>query len=300
MPLSRRELFQSALAVGTGVAVGAGALAVEPISRKPMPAARLKLSLAAYSFRQLLDVKKKTWTFLDFMDKAAEWGCDAVELTEYYFEKPITPAYLSKLKHRAHTQGLTISGTPVGNTFTHPAGEARDREIERIRNWIDVSADLASPTIRIFAGNVQKGGTEEQARKNVVECLETLCPHAEKRGVFLALENHGGVVATADGMLEILKQVKCPWVGVNMDTGNFHSADPYAELARIAPYTVVAQFKTAMSFNKKKEAADLGKILKILRDVNYRGYLALEYEEAEDPLVAVPRHLAEMRKALTS
>jgi sugar phosphate isomerase/epimerase len=297
-PLTRRELFRTALAAGAGAAVASTAAGLDPIARKPMPNARLKLSLAAYSFRQLLDIRKKAWTLFDFMDRAAEWGCEAVELTEYYWEKPVTPGYVSKLKRHAHLAGLTISGTPIGNTFTHAAGEARDKEIERVRNWIDVSADLGSPTIRIFAGNTPKGSTDEAARRNVVECLETICPHAEKRGVFLALENHGGVVATADGMLEILKQVKCPWVGVNMDTGNFHSADPYAELARIAPYTVVVQYKAAVSFNKKKEPSDLNKVLKILRDVNYHGYFALEYEEAEDPMVAVPRLLGEIRKAL--
>src|SRR5439155_25718054 len=152
-----------------------------------------------------------------------------VELTEYYFEKPVTAEYVSRLKYRCHLLGQTVSGSPVGNTFTGPAGPQRDQEIAKVKQWIDVSADLGSPAIRIFAGAAPKGMTEADARRNAVECIEACCEHAAKRGVFLALENHGGVVATPDGLLEIVHAVKCPWVGVNLDTGNFRSEDPYAD-----------------------------------------------------------------------
>ena len=47
-----------------------------------------------------------------------------------------------------------------------------------------------------------------------------------------------------------------------------------------------------------KKLADLAKVIGILRDANYRGYVALEYEAAEDANVAVPRHLAELRKLI--
>ena len=66
----------------------------------------------------------------------------------------------------------------------------------------------------------------------------------------------------------------------------------------IAPYGVCVQVKTEVSPNGKKEPADLARMVKILKDANYHGYLALEYEAAEDPKVAVPRHIKELRKLL--
>jgi sugar phosphate isomerase/epimerase len=306
---TRRGFLQSApLAVGAA-AVGAAefaglrnAAAVEPPARKaPASGVRYKIGLAAYSFRKFLDRKvaaPNRWTLSDFLEKAAEVGADGVELTEYYFEKPVAPATLSALKRKAHLLGLDIIGSPIGNVFTHPAGEARDQQIKHVADWLDVSADLGSPCVRIFAGNTPKGLTDEQARKNVVECIETLCPHAEKRGVMLALENHGGVVATAEGLLEIVKAVKCPWLGVNLDGGNFRTEDPYADLAKVAPYAITVQYKVEIFPGGRKPGvpADAERVAGILREAGYRGWVALEYESAEDPLVAVPKHLADMRK----
>ena len=66
-----------------------------------------------------------------------------------------------------------------------------------------------------------------------VEAIEECCEHAGKYGVFLALENHGGITSEVDDMLAIVHDVNSPWFGVNMDTGNFRSADIYGDLASL-------------------------------------------------------------------
>lgn len=283
---------------GGGITGPRPAAAVEPINT-PGAKARIRLGLAAYSLRKYLDLKAKDrWTLEKFVEKAAEWDVAGVELTEYYFEKPVTPAAVMAIKRRAYLLGVSVIGTPMGNTFTHPAGPARDKELQRVRDWIDVSADIGSPAIRIFAGTAPKGTDESVARGHVVECLHAVADHAAKRGVYLALENHGGVVAKPEGLLEIVKAVKSDWVGINFDSGNFRTDDPYADLGKIAPWAVAAQFKVALSVAGKKQESDPARVVKILRDAGYRGWLALEYEEAEEPLDAIPRHLDVLRKAL--
>jgi sugar phosphate isomerase/epimerase len=293
---TRRDFLRAgALAAAAGGAFPAASRAEAPRREGP----RYKLSVAAYSLRQFLDLKKPSMTLEEFITKAAEWGVEGVELTEYYFKKPVTPDYVLRLKRHAIRMGLDITGTPVGNVFTHPPGEARDREISRVKEWIDVSADLGSPAIRIFAGNTPKGVEEAQARAWAVECIEACLGQASKRGVVLALENHGGIVAAANGLLEIVKAVKSEWFGANLDTGNYHTEDPYDDIARTAPHAVTCQFKVEMSRKGgKKEEADYPRLVEIMRKANYRGYITLEYEAAEDPLTAVPRHLAALRKAI--
>ena len=151
--------------------------------------------------------------------------------------------------------------------------------------------------MRLFAGGVVKTDTEEKARGRCIEAIQECCDHAAKFGVILALENHGGIVNTIDQMLTLVKAVKHDWFGVNWDTGNFHSADPYADLEKLAPYAVVAQIKTEIQrAGQKKEEADLKRKVDILRAVGYRGYVALEYEAAEDPKEAIPRHVATLKK----
>ena len=86
-----------------------------------------------------------------------------------------------------------------------------------------------------------------------------------------------------------------PWFGVNYDSGNFRTDDPYRDLAKIAPYAINAQIKTAVTRNGKKEHANLKRTMQILHDAGYRGWVALEYEEREDPYKAIPRYVDQLR-----
>ena len=256
----------------------------------------MKISVAAYSFRAALSGPKRSMTLEQFVDRAAAWDVDAVEPTSYYFPDPPTPEYCRRLRRHAFLSGLEISGTAIRNTFTYPPGAERAREIAHVKQWIDLAAELGAPTIRIFAGDLQPNTTEEQARAWCVEAIEDCCEHAGRRGVILALENHGGIVATADQLLSIVKAVRSEWFGVNWDSGNFRTVDPYADLARAALFAVVAQIKTEVFPNGVREEADLARVVRILRDARYRGYVALEYEANEDPFIAVPRYLSALRK----
>ena len=90
-----------------------------------------------------------------------------------------------------------------------------------------------------------------------------------------------------------------PWLGINLDTANFHTEDPYADLARCAPYAVNVQLKTEIRpRNRPQEAADLKRLVEILREANYQGYVVLEYEAAESPWSAVPKVLKQLRPLL--
>ncbi len=238
-------------------------------------------------------------TLDDFIEKAAAWEVDGVELTSYYFPPDFTPAYVAALKRHCHLVGIDVSATPIRNTFTYPAGPEREKEIAHVKRWLDVAADLGSPAIRIFAGDAQKDQPEAEARRNCVECIEACADHAARRGVFLALENHHGVVAGPDGLLEIVKAVKSDWFGINLDTGNFQSADPYADLARCVPYAVTVQVKVEMQpKGGPKQEADLPRLVRMVKDAGYRGHVTLEYEAAEAPLTAVPRYLDRLRALL--
>lgn len=264
--------------------------AIDPIARKG--AANLKLSVAAYSYRDYLTGKKKpNMTLEDFVDLAAELGLPAVELTSYYFKETGT-SYLARLKGRCSRLGLDISGGAVGNKFTDPDPKKLKEEIKKTKEWTERYALLGAKAMRIFAGNAVKGEEEEVTRKRCMEAILEVCDHASQFGVYMALENHGGIVTTADQILTIVKAIKHDWFGVNLDSGNFRTGDPYADFAKLAPYAVNVQVKTEVQYGgKKKQDADLGRIVGILKDANYQGYVALEYEAAAEPIQAIPGHL---------
>lgn len=274
---------------------------MEPLKRPGKP--RLQLSLAAYSFRDFFKHKDpaKRITLDDFVDFCADHGCDGTELTSYYFPADFGEDYLLKLKRRAFLRGIAISGSAVGNNFALPKSPERDRQITMVKKWVDHCSLLGAPHIRVFAGQEGKLSADE-ARKLCVEALEECGEYAGGKGIFLGLENHGGIVAEPQGVLDIVRAVKSPWVGVNLDTGNFHTDDPYADLALCAPYAVNVQFKAEIHRRGVAglEPSDLARVVKILRDANYQGYVALEYEAKPDPWKAVPEWLKRMKAALAA
>jgi sugar phosphate isomerase/epimerase len=272
------------------------ASAVEPIKRKAAP--QFRFSLAAYSYRKLLTGAEPEWTLHDFIDHAATMPLDAVELTSYYFRQPVEGPDLMALKRHCFVEGLDISGTAVGNDFGFPAGEKRQQQIDLVKRWVDYSSRLGAPVIRVFAGHLKPGTTPEESHRLMVEGLAECCDYAGQQGVFLALENHGGPTSTAAGLLALVRDVQSPWFGVNLDTGNFQSDDVYGELAQAAPYALNVQVKVVVrNAARQSRPADFPLLAKILRDAGYRGYIVLEYEEAEEPREACPRFVQELRTA---
>jgi sugar phosphate isomerase/epimerase len=300
MPLmSRRAFFaEAAVAASAGsLALAPSASAIDPIGRtRP---SHLKLSLAAYSYRQYLDLKSRRMDLFDFVNLCADMALDAVELTSYYFPEKADADYLHRLKQHAFVLGLDISGTSVGNNFCVPPGPKRDEQLKLVRTWVDNAAELDAPVIRIFAGTKPNDSTEDEAVARAIDGIKASLPYAAQKGVSLALENHGGITATPDQILRLVKAVDGPNFGVNLDTGNFRTDDPYADMARLAPYAINVQVKTEItSTGKKKEEADLSRVIGLLRDARYSGYVVLEYEASEDPMTAVPKHIKRLRSLI--
>ena len=297
--LSRRRFVASAAVLGLAAPLSA----IEPIARPARQ--RMRLSLAAYSMRKYLQAKpgspeaERAMDLPAFIGWAGGLDIDAVELTAYYFPPNPTGEYLADLKRRCHIAGLDISGGAIGNNFTHPDGPELDKSMEYTRGWIENYAALGATTIRVFAGNPPRGTSEEEGLARAVKNLRAACEFAGRHGVILAIENHD-YLTRIDRLVEIVRQIDSPWFGVNLDTGNVADPQPYEALTKIAPYAVNVQVKTEIPTGRGgREPTDISRIINMLRDVKYSGYVVLEYEGADDPYEAVPRNLAELRKAIS-
>mgnify|MGYP001304640106 FL=1 len=310
MRFSKRKFLKSVGAVsavaGLGVALPVRLPGAPPRQRKGK--ARLNLSLAAYSFRDYFNTathaqkRPQDGKIIDmhgFIDYCADQELEGAELTSYYIDQKIDKAGLVALKRHAFLRGIAISGTAVGNEFTLPKGEKRDAQIAHVKKWIDNAAHMGAPHVRVFAGGAL-GQSLKQAQTLCIEALEEVGEYAGKHGVFLGIENHGGIVAEADSLLEIVKATRSDWVGINLDTGNFHTTDVYGDIARCTPYAVNVQLKVEIQPHgaKQKSKADIKRLVRILRDGGYQGFVALEYEAAPDPWVAVPEWLDQLKEAI--
>ena len=174
--ISRRCFLERAAAVAVTTAGTAVCLpsvsAVPPLERKGK--AQLRLSLAAYSFRDFFNAKEaaRRITLENFIDFCADHGCVGTELTSYYFPKEATTEFLLQLRRHAFLRGVMVSGSSVGNNFVMPAGPKRDQQIADTKKWVDACAVFGAPHIRVFAGPVDKTLDMATSKKLAIEAFE--------------------------------------------------------------------------------------------------------------------------------
>ncbi len=282
--VSRRELLGTTLAAPLCFSSRLAGQSQERQREGP-----IRTSLAAYSLRE--ELTAGDLDLFGFIDWCARIGLSGAELTSYYFPEPFDRAYLRRLRKRAFDSGVTVTGTAVRNNFCLPPGSERERHVRHVNQWIDYAAEMFAPHIRIFAGTPPAGVSREKAIEWVTDSIRTVLERAEKRGVVVGLENHGGITARAEDLLAICDQVgEHPWFGINLDTGNYHTS-PYRQLELSAPRAVNVQFKVEVRGpGGDLVPADFERVREILVKSGYRGWVALEYEAAGNPRIEIPRH----------
>lgn len=270
-------------------------------------------------------IATSTYSFFRFNDEenppvdqcirwAGEMGFDAVEVLEIQLHRKDN-AYLQSLKRQAFVAGMSLCGLSSHQDFVHPDAEFRRENVQKTIDSIELAYSLGIPTVRVNTGRWKtsesfddlmanrgieptlEGYTDEDAFPWVIDSLTECLPAAEKCGVVMGLENHWGLGRTAAGVLRIIEAVDSPWLRATLDTGNFLE-DMYPQMEAMAPQTVFVQAKTYYGGGDWYELdLDYARIAAILRRVDYRGYISLEYEGREDPLPAVAKSLALLRTA---
>jgi sugar phosphate isomerase/epimerase len=306
--MKRRHLLATALG---GLGVSPMLQAIPPIQRAGR--SRMQLGVAAYSFREFFQWSRgkeqapkdgrASWSILDFIDWCADHDVPGAELTSYFFPPDVDAGFLREVKRHAYLRGVHLAGTAVGNNFALPKGEALREQIDHVKQWTEYAAIMGAPHIRVFAGPVPKDISVEEAVANCTEAYQECLDFAAQHGVFLGLENHGGIVAEPENLVKMVEAVDSPWAGINFDSGNFHTEDPYGDLAKIAPYAINVQLKMVMRAKGVErsdpgEPTDIPRVLDILRKANYQGWFTIEFEEKKDPFVTLPEIIKELRPLL--
>jgi sugar phosphate isomerase/epimerase len=211
-------------------------------------------------------------------------------------------SYLNDLKRRAFKLGIAITGTGVRNNFAQADKEKRAADVQLAKDWIEVAAKIGAPVIRLFAGAEAPGHARDEVAAWMAADLQECVEHGRRHGVLVGVQNHGDFLKTAEQVLDLVRRVDSEWFGVIVDTGNFQTGDPYAEIARVVPHAVNFQIKESPYGPNSPVRTDLKKLVQVIRDGGYRGYLPIETLETQgqpyDPRVLVPRFLAELRQAI--
>jgi L-ribulose-5-phosphate 3-epimerase len=310
MTTTRRELLQmgsaalvAPLATGTGV----GARQTTPSAATP----RIGIAVSTYSYWHF---RTPRYPIEKVIEHAARLGFDGVEILHRQMTDE-SPAYVNGLKQLAFRHGLGLPMLSIHQDFVSPDPKERQKNIDHTVGCIELAARFGIPAIRLNSGrwgtiksfdDLMKvkgdeppieGYTEDDAIRWCVESIQACLPAAEREGVLLALENHWGLTTSTDTLLRIHKAVNSPWLGINLDTGNF-PGDPYPEIEKLAPHADIVQAKTYYGGGEWYTLdLDYQRIAKTLRAAGFTGWVSLEMEGKEDPDTAVPKSLEVLRAA---
>ncbi|WCJ58633.1 sugar phosphate isomerase/epimerase [Fontisphaera persica] len=310
-----RRAFVNTLALAAAATALPAAATAAPAAGRP----RVKLGISSYSYWHFRAPKVPIETVIE---KASALGAPAVDILHRQMDiperEPLTAehrAYLRRLKRHAFRHGVALIALSIHQDFVDPDPAYLQRQVEHTHKCIEIAAELGAPCIRLNSGRwntiqdfdalmkargvepILPGHTEEEGFKWCAECIAQCLPKAEQHGVILALENHWGLTSTPEGQLRLLKQFDSPWLGALMDTGNFLE-EPYDKLRQIAPRTVFVQAKTYFGGGEWYTLdLDYRRIAAILAEVNYQGYVAVEFEGKAPADEGVPRSLALLREA---
>ncbi|MEO8077765.1 MAG: TIM barrel protein, partial [Acidobacteriota bacterium] len=176
--------------------------------------------------------------------------------------------------------------------------ELREKELVELRKWVDVAQKIGATHVRVFGGSIPAGGTLDQAIGLAVETLKRGAEYSAARGIILGVEDDGGITEFAKETIEIVKRADSPYAGMNLDIGNFRPPNVYGQVEMSIPYAVSTHMKVDMALDdgKTRGPFDWDRVFKMFAAQGFRGYMGLEYEAADDPVVAVPGQLRRLKE----
>jgi L-ribulose-5-phosphate 3-epimerase len=307
---SRRQALRA------GVAAMAAAVAPPArLSARQAPAGadrgRVRLAVSTYSYWHF---RTPRYPVERVIEDAARLGFDGVEILHRQMNDE-TPAYVNMLKQTAFRHGMALPMLSIHQDFVSPKAEERQQAVAHTVKCIALAERLGIPSIRLNSGRwntiasfddlmkvkgdepALPGYTDEDAFTWCIDCIKECLPAAERAGVLLALENHWGLTTRTENLLRIHKSVASPWLGINLDTGNY-PGDPYPEIEKLAPHASIVQAKTYYGGGEWYTLdLDYPRIAGTLRKAGFKGWVSLEMEGKEDPATAVPKSLQVLRSA---
>lgn len=229
---------------------------------------------------------------MDFPAMAAEYGVNSIELVNtFYYSKADDMAYWTKFKKKCEAAGVTVGlimCDALGN-LGDADPEARKTAVENHHKWADIAQFLGAHSIRV---NAAGNGTAEEVAENAVDGLSSLGAYGASKGINIIVENHGGYSSDGTWLSGVMAKVDMDNVGTLPDFGNFCIArspdgcakeyDRYKGIAELMPYAKGVSAKShAFDADGNEVDSDFLRIMKIVKESGFKGYVGIEYEGTE-------------------
>lgn len=263
-------------------AVGAMAVAGETLANAAAKQV-FKISLAQWSLHKALF--KKELDNLDFAKTAKQqFGISAIEFVNQFFkDKAKDMNYLRELNKRAKDLGVEhrLIMCDGEGALGDPDAAKRTQAVENHYRWVEAAKFLGCKIIRV---NAQSKGSYEEQQKLAADGLRRLSEFGAKHKIYVVVENHGGLSSNGQWLGGVMKMVNHPYCGTLPDFGNFRVSqtemyDRYKGVTELMPFAKAVSAKSH-DFDERGEEihTDYHKMMKIVLDAGYRGFVGIEYE----------------------
>lgn len=250
---------------------------------KSSPNDLFKISLAEWSLHRSIQSGKIE--NLDFPGIAKqEFGIDGVEYVNQFFkDKARDEKYLGELKKRCADNGVTSVLIMIDGEgqLGDPDAAARRKAAENHFGWVDAALFLGCHSIRVNAGS--SGQYDEQA-KLAADGLRQVCEYAAPKKINVIVENHGGLSSNGQWLARVIRSVGMDNCGTLPDFGNFQISDNekydrYLGVAAMMPFAKAVSAKSHdFDDDGNEKNTDYMKMMQIVMDAGYHGYVGIEYE----------------------
>ncbi len=278
--LKRRDFIKQSAAITGGLALTGFSSSLISGCNKPMP---FKISLAEWSLHRTLWNKE-----IDHLDFAAisknEFGIEGIEyVNSFFFEKSEDTAYLNEMKKRASDNGvksLIIMCDNEGN-LGDPDKNKRNQAVENHYKWAEAAKFLGCHSIRV---NARSEGSWDDQVELAADGLRKLTEFGDSIGINTIVENHGGLSSNGKWLAAVMEKVDHPRVGTLPDFGNFRIQgdewyDRYEGMTELMPYAKAVSAKShEFDANGDETGSDFYRMMDIVLDAGYNGYVGIEYE----------------------
>lgn len=311
---TRREFLKKSATIASGVSVmGLGASSLSSCNSGNTPL--FKISLAEWSLNK--GIRAGETDHLDFAKIAKRnFGIDAIEYVNQLFTDKSGGSgnYIKEMKNIADGEGVkSLLIMCDGEGFLgDPSNVERSKAVENHYRWVDAAKYLGCHSIRV---NAQSKGEYDEQMKLAADGLSSLTEYGAKHNINIIVENHGGLSSNGKWLSGVMDMVNHPHCGTLPDFGNFYLGtwdekgkdwyDRYVGVQELMPYAKAVSAKSH-EFNDdgNEKETDYYKMMKIVLDAGYRGYVGIEYEGAElsevDGISATKNLLEEVRDKLSA
>lgn len=249
-----------------------------------------KISLAEWSYHKALFGKKMT--HMDFPVVARRThDIDGIELVNQFFKDQVRDqGYMREFLTRSQGEGVrnVLIMCDGEGALGDPDPAKRRQAVENHRKWADAAKFLGCHSIRVNAETHDLGTPEEQ-QKRAADGLAALSDVCADLKLNCIVENHGHLSSNGKWLAGVMRLVGKKNCGTLPDFGNFNirpgeTYDRYLGVQEMMPYAKAVSAKSYdFDTNGLCVETDYRKMMKIVLDAGYRGWVGIEYEGERYP-----------------